>query len=753
MQQLYRCWSWWLAHPGKQPVFVYDTNELSNIFVLDFLDVMKNSMGLYISPSLQYHDSMYTDDDVVHSLVKDVVWTKNTGKWLNDIPVTDFAMLDPHKQLRRLFFEHAQVDANAASIFIGNNKVTSNNDDFLLSCLDEDMPRSQRRRPRIAILNRDPTDFRQLLNAHELASMIEAKFPDSAPVPVVEFMDNSHGREQFQFFLSTDILITPHGAQLSGMGLLPHCAQMMEFLPRDYLVADFFGSLAEATGVNHTFFYMDEGNHFDASISNSTTRIRHEERFHHFRNWDYRELHMCPNLAKVMDAVTELVSNWNPCCAAAVATANAAKDNQLLVPYPVQSAESSSNEIRRSTTSALTDDTHPVIDIISVGSIHRLQTLDAQKRTFGSHSWVRNMIFVTEHNDTEANCHVDFSVDKLDKLRQYCAKADNVSKVSRQLRTDLFGPSNHTGWMCAQKRPIDGLQIALEKYKAAKLLGDTSTAALPDYLMIIDDDTYLNINALVSPEFMAAYPPHEKHIVSGCTYMRPASLQFIFSVGGVGTFLSRGLVERLMKPIRCEKKFGLDGKSFEDAFTRWACWRLDQNHIGEKYFFQEGMSVGDLMYAYTSGLSLTEVESWKHDAGYCLHSDHTTGYFFSFYHLSVPEELLQSIDIPTDTMRKRFPFVKLFGLDGGPLDHSGRGGQCDNLRQICTPESRICHYTEPALMNRVFAQTQKRQRQLNNNPSSSNVDWIWITVSGPTLCSIFAIAWLVLRRKKTKRKI
>jgi hypothetical protein len=341
----------------------------------------------------------------------------------------------------------------------------------------------------------------------------------------------------------------------------------------------------------------------------------------------------------------------------------------------------------------------PTIDVISVGSISRQELLDTQSHTFGSHRIVRNFFEVTEKNDTDASCYTNFTLDQLEQVLTFCRNTEGQSTESTLFRTDLFLPKHHTGWMCAQKRPIDGLHIALERYKIEPL---------PDYLMIIDDDTYLNMDSL-AVTFRDWYPPSESHLVAGCTYRRPYKLQFVFPIGGVGSILTRAAIEKLMKPIYCEA-------NDPDQFTRLACWRLDQNLIGEKDFFLEGLSVGDLMYEYTARLPFTGVEQWK-GTGYCFHSDHTLGYFFTYYHLAVPDGCLHADETPTDKFRNDYRFKKLVSMSkrrgffarGHQREQlDGKGGECDNLKDKCSMDSRICHYVKSEQMESLYDEQQAR---------------------------------------------
>jgi hypothetical protein len=64
-----------------------------------------------------------------------------------------------------------------------------------------------------------------------------------------------------------------------------------------------------------------------------------------------------------------------------------------------------------------------------------------------------------------------------------------MKKFAYRFRTKVFNPKNNAGWMCAQKRPVDGLFNVLQNYKDGAM-------EAPQYLFIIDDDTYINMDSL-----------------------------------------------------------------------------------------------------------------------------------------------------------------------------------------------------------------------------------------------------------------
>ena len=57
-----------------------------------------------------------------------------------------------------------------------------------------------------------------------------------------------------KFFVNTDILISPHGAQLGSIPFLPDCAAILELFPQYYWIPGYYGSLAKASG--HPYYHL-----------------------------------------------------------------------------------------------------------------------------------------------------------------------------------------------------------------------------------------------------------------------------------------------------------------------------------------------------------------------------------------------------------------------------------------------------------------------------------------------------------------
>jgi hypothetical protein len=153
----------------------------------------------------------------------------------------------------------------------------------------------------------------------------------------------------------------------------------------------------------------------------------------------------------------------------------------------------------------------PMVDIISIGSVLKESFQDGQQRTFGGHPLVRNFFRITERSDFDQECFTELTNDQINDVKSFCSKGNTaMKKFAYRFRTKVFNPKNNAGWMCAQKRPIDGLHEVLRQYKAGSM-------ELPDYLFIIDDDTYINMDSL-SKILFTEFPAEMPNVVSGCVF-------------------------------------------------------------------------------------------------------------------------------------------------------------------------------------------------------------------------------------------
>ena len=186
-----------------------------------------------------------------------------------------------------------------------------------------------------------------------------------------------------------------------------------------------------------------------------------------------------------------------------------------------------------------------VVDIMSVGSKTRLDYQETQRNTFAKHKSVRFFFNITEDDDADHNCsdrlllNDVYAIMDSCRLRQWGENSSFMrimqSKYSKPERMKKRASPN--GWMCAQTRPSHGFGKVIAQYRAMKeTFGD---AALPDYLFIADDDTYVNMELF--GQYMSNFDTSIPRAVAGCLLRVPSKqLNFSFPLGGFGTILSKG---------------------------------------------------------------------------------------------------------------------------------------------------------------------------------------------------------------------
>lgn len=278
MQQLYRCWSYWNLHPELSPVLIGPAHHrgfrptVRHDFFTNMLQALQTAIALRVE-SMNYTTTTELDK-IMESLAQ-----------------------QQQQQLVavRSNFEHGDGFAFASSRdTISLQKVL----------LQQQSGCPIDRQPRIAILNRDQRySKRSFLNANELAREITSRGL-STHVPIVYF-ENATFQEQIQFFHQFDIVLSPHGAQLTSMPFMPSCGGVLEFFPRGYFMPFYFGSLARASGLHYMALYVSE-NDWEAETTLATKTVHSRFRA--------RQSNLCPLVVDAVQAVTDMVGHWNQCC-------------------------------------------------------------------------------------------------------------------------------------------------------------------------------------------------------------------------------------------------------------------------------------------------------------------------------------------------------------------------------------------------------------------------------------------------------
>lgn len=346
MQQLYRCWSWWQLNnydsnddlpSGRQltrrrrtrhPVLEFPS-EIKHIkdithdneFNYGFFKFLKRYANVTIRRSASTSDdgeetlgrkrrSNVTDHRPPRKQHKFVVQPKNFQH--SEFPYQSYSPSHFHT-LRDIFIKGMTTEPRAAT------KTTT---------LAENAPASPppliSQQPRILILNRNST--RKVLNDQQIRHALYIKMkehfrqnhsenhatdPYEPNIRSVYFDGNAEMsfQEQIETLYNADILISPHGAALTGIPFLPNCASVLEIFPLGLQFEEFFGSLSAASNVEHSYVYLTNGD----------TEYEHEKEIQHgMRSGESRAecraANLCPPIQDSVDAVMSVVRRWEARC-------------------------------------------------------------------------------------------------------------------------------------------------------------------------------------------------------------------------------------------------------------------------------------------------------------------------------------------------------------------------------------------------------------------------------------------------------
>ncbi len=343
------------------------------------------------------------------------------------------------------------------------------------------------------------------------------------------------------------------------------------------------------------------------------------------------------------------------------------------------------------------------IDILIVGSKNNTEQSQVQRDTWASHEAVRHFFLSTEDDDTNSRCGgEEWSNDELVKYMRPCRKKGSFwrringeNKFTNYLKVNfarfkwLKRKKSASGWLCAQKRFATSFTSVVQIY--------AETQSLPDYFIVADDDTYINIENIVKMliqepanlerkgenQTTAIYPSSESPLVlAGCRIRTPNhKLTWTVPFGGYGTFFSKGSLKRLIQPLYCNEN------SLE--FERDVCNKLlnkESNDypvnatIAEEKFFEIGDSVNQVFYKYSRDI--------EH---FCLHSDWFMGYLANFYNIS--RHTVRGTGNYFEDRKMNVQESRLHSFENSEI-YTIPEGQCSNSPEFgsdCGDNATVCH--------------------------------------------------------------
>jgi len=271
---------------------------------------------------------------------------------------------------------------------------------------------------------------------------------------------------------------------------------------------------------------------------------------------------------------------------------------------------------------------HVLLDILSIGSKTRKDQMLGQINSMAMHPMLRSYWWVTEFDDFDKLC-----TETMDTHRyiNHCRNSRNPwnisaksSKMAQMIRLKHYSeanlavkgytPEKSKGWLCAQRRVGFGIGKRCQAYR--------ETQDLPDYLILLDDDSYVNIDKFLNR--MKSKNTTLPYVYAGRIF--EFSDKMTFPWGGYGVIMNRASLVRFIQPLHCvfdfAHSYGRARNFYSSDFEARACMRMNLNILDEKSLFNSGMSLSDLAYAMSARNY------------FCMHSDHLVGYFINHYLLS-----------------------------------------------------------------------------------------------------------------------
>ena len=148
---------------------------------------------------------------------------------------------------------------------------------------------------RIGIVNR--AGARSLLNPLDIRNAVMESYPTHQVV--LRYFEDNTIEELIEFYSNVDIVISPHGSQLTGIMFMAPCSAVLELFPHNYYTPNYFSSLARIFGLVHLNWYV------------SSSTIPHEldlkTRLANTGN------NICPSLNRVVSGVQQMIDYRKQC--------------------------------------------------------------------------------------------------------------------------------------------------------------------------------------------------------------------------------------------------------------------------------------------------------------------------------------------------------------------------------------------------------------------------------------------------------
>ena len=343
MQHLYACYTYWIENPSKIPV-LYPVGVTKtalklrhwnhNAFLKGFLEILESQLKVQTMQWTEIEDWLRNHNHtnaIIAPLLLDKDTVKNSSASNGDnsavtmmVPVNPKVneiqrplgyVLSNAKRLNEMAQKHYEMAGTRTTAKSSTSQQYATKSDNIYSV-------------RVGILNRNASKGRSIMNAEVIVQSISEVFgsdnnnftltPPMSPassslVPVEYFEGVNTLEEQIRFYNSIDILISPHGAQLTGVPFMANkaCTQLIEFFPERYYMPDFFGSLAIDSGIGYRYVHFSP--HVYGSVFYRTSVPgRLVDPSINLRSM-HRAQNLCVDPAVAIDALQDAMRDWVEC--------------------------------------------------------------------------------------------------------------------------------------------------------------------------------------------------------------------------------------------------------------------------------------------------------------------------------------------------------------------------------------------------------------------------------------------------------
>jgi hypothetical protein len=359
MQHLYMCYSFWLDNPSRVPVLYHTLGRngkekmiqffSKNPFLEGFTDVLISQLEVEIFDYNEIIDwlkaNMTKTDAFLSFKEKNTSMTTTdtflSSKYKNDN--LDFGSNTKEDEsyngddgIHFRFHEMRSPIGYVLSHVDILNQMVQQHFDFGEGKRNEDSTSieyvhestTQCPSPRIGILNRKRSNGRSITNADSLVHNITSELfftsgsdnnitlSSTSPDVSLTYFEGQTFEQQVRFFRNIDLLISPHGAQLTGIPFMANkpCTKMIELFPHNYLLPDYFGTLARDSGIEYSYIYVSESS--ADTIQQAQTRSEIKGRIVPpitFERVAARGQNLCISTAYLVDTLRDAIRNWCKC--------------------------------------------------------------------------------------------------------------------------------------------------------------------------------------------------------------------------------------------------------------------------------------------------------------------------------------------------------------------------------------------------------------------------------------------------------